>query len=167
VITRLKPHVVFWATLVAGVGADLVSKHIVFALLSGPPERMRELWPGVFRLELRRNLGGVWSLLRGHNTVFVVVTVLALGVIVALYLREARRGLTPTLVALSLVAGGAIGNLCDRVAFGHVRDFLSFYCINYPVFNVADILITAGAILLAVELLLRRPEPAMTTPAPR
>ena len=77
-ITRLKSHGVFWATLGAGVAADLVSKHIVFAWLSGPPERTRDLWPGVFRFELRRNLGGVWSLLRGHNVVFVVVTVLAL-----------------------------------------------------------------------------------------
>ncbi len=100
-------------------------------------------------------------------TLFVIVTVLALGVIVALYLREARRALTPTLVALSLVAAGAIGNLCDRLVFGHVRDFLSFYLINYPVFNVADILITAGALLLVVELVRRRPDSTPVAPTVR
>jgi signal peptidase II len=67
--------------------------------------------------------------------------------------------MTLSLLALALVAAGAVGNLSDRLAFGCVRDFLDVYLIHYPVFNVADILITVGAGLLVVELLRRkRPE---------
>ena len=52
--------------------------------------------------------------------------------------------------ALSLLAGGAVGNLIDRVVYGYVVDFLDFCLIDFPVFNIADIFIVIGAILLAI-----------------
>ena len=55
--------------------------------------------------------------------------------------------------ALSLVLGGAIGNLIDRLRFGHVVDFLDFHAMgwHWPAFNVADSAITVGAIMLILE----------------
>ena len=61
------------------------------------------------------------------------------------------------MLALTLILGGAIGNVIDRIAYGHVVDFLLFYWRDwyYPAFNVADICITLGAMLLILDELLR------------
>jgi len=66
-----------------------------------------------------------------------------------------RRALTITGIALSLILGGAVGNLWDRVASGRVVDFLLFYVKQYqwPVFNLADSAIVVGAALLVIEIL--------------
>src|SRR6185369_3076916 len=58
-------------------------------------------------------------------------------------------------LALGLILGGALGNLYDRLAYGYVVDFLEFYAGSYhwPSFNVADAAITAGVVLLALEII--------------
>lgn len=60
-------------------------------------------------------------------------------------------------LALTLILGGALGNVIDRVVYGHVVDFLLFYWDNwyYPAFNIADVAITCGAVLLVLDDLLR------------
>ena len=163
--TRVKSHALFWAALSGGVAADLLSKHFVFRWLRELPDNVCDVWPGVFRLSLRMNTGGPFSLLRGHRHLLLTLAVIALGVVVYLYLGAARRGASLCLVSLALVAAGAVGNnLVDRFVFGYVRDFLDVRLINYPVFNVADILITVGAGLLIIDLLRGR-KPLATEPA--
>jgi lipoprotein signal peptidase len=66
--------------------------------------------------------------------------------------------------ALGLILGGTIGNLYDRLVFGGVRDFLYFYRVEWPVFNVADCCLVVGAGLLLVQAIFV-PSPAETTPA--
>jgi signal peptidase II len=58
-------------------------------------------------------------------------------------------------IALSLILGGALGNLYDRIAFGYVVDFLEFYvgAYHWPSFNIADSAITVGVVLLAFEII--------------
>ena len=60
-------------------------------------------------------------------------------------------------IGLALVLGGAIGNLIDRVRYGHVVDFLDFYwqSWHFPAFNVADSAITIGVAILILEMLIR------------
>jgi lipoprotein signal peptidase len=55
------------------------------------------------------------------------------------------------MAALGLILGGTIGNLYDRLVFGGVRDFLYFYKIEWPVFNVADCCLVVGATLLLLQ----------------
>ncbi len=156
-ITRFKAHALFWATFVAGVAADVLSKHLAFSRLA-PLGGAREIWPGVFRLNLQENPGGVFSLFRNHPKALMVCGLCALGVVIYLYLGSARSGRKLALVSLGCIAAGAMGNLIDRFTIGRVRDFLDFYYSNYhyPVFNVADIFITVGAGLLIIELLRTR-----------
>ena len=83
----------------------------------------------------------------------VTVTIIALAVILYLYASAVPRRHWLMVAALALVAGGALGNLTDRLVSGSVRDFLNLYAVrfgtwHYPIFNLADILITVGAILL-------------------
>ncbi|MEC9255481.1 MAG: signal peptidase II, partial [Pseudomonadota bacterium] len=56
-------------------------------------------------------------------------------------------------IALTLILGGAVGNLIDRVLYGHVVDFISVHCnyIYFPAFNIADSAITLGAIMMALD----------------
>jgi len=85
-------------------------------------------------------------------------TVLGLGAAVfMLWMMHTNRAQQRLLLALALILSGAIGNVIDRIAYGHVIDFLLFYWQNwyYPAFNVADSCITLGAILLILDEILR------------
>ena len=85
-------------------------------------------------------------------------TILGLGAAVfMLWMMHNNRTHKRLLLALALILSGALGNVIDRVAYGHVIDFLLFYWQNwyYPAFNVADSCITLGAILLILDEILR------------
>jgi signal peptidase II len=119
--------------------------------------------PGFFRLTHTENTGAAFSLLADSpspwKTAFLIGFSLAAMVIVAGLLWKQSRPLTLSGIALSLILGGAIGNLWDRVAHGRVVDFLLFYVKQYqwPVFNLADSAIVIGASLLVIEILFVRP----------
>jgi len=118
--------------------------------------------PGFFRLTHTENTGAAFSLFadsHGHwkSDLLIAFSVVAM-VIVCVLLWKQTRALTMTGIALSLILGGAAGNLWDRLASGRVVDFLLFYIKRYewPVFNLADSSIVIGALLLVSEVLFRR-----------
>ncbi|HUT36482.1 MAG TPA: signal peptidase II [Planctomycetota bacterium] len=146
----------FWLPAVLALAADLVSKHFAFAFLSQlPPDAHGRLRHPVLEpllvLQLEKNTGGVFGLLRGKGYLFIVLTLVALGAVVWM-LRKAEPGQRLLPVALGLVAAGAVGNLVDRVWFGYVRDFLYVEIINWPAFNIADTCICVAAGLLVLEI---------------
>ena len=113
-----------------------------------------------FHLVHHRNAGGVFGLFAGSTFMekrifFIAATVLALALI-AYYLREFGGESLPALVGLSLITGGAVGNLIDRILYGNVIDFIDWhwYDHHWPTFNIADSGITVGTILLLVTLVL-------------
>ncbi len=83
----------------------------------------------------------------GFPAVFVVISILA---VIALFIWMMKTNCKITILALSLIIGGAIANVIDRVRFGAVADFLDFYVGSYhwPAFNVADSCITIGAAVM-------------------
>ncbi len=105
-----------------------------------------------FNLMLIYNTGAAFSLLASapgwQRGLFIVIALVASVVIVYLLRRSSSNILFS--FALSLVLGGALGNLVDRVMLGHVVDFLDFHYggHHWPAFNVADMAITGGAIML-------------------
>lgn len=99
-----------------------------------------------FYLTYVQNTGAGFSILEGAGTMFfMILTIIVLGFILYFYItsKDMRMHL-----ALTFVFSGAVGNLWDRLQFGYVRDFFSFYIFGhaFPVFNVADICITLGFI---------------------
>jgi signal peptidase II len=101
---------------------------------------------GPLKLTLSHNEGVAFGLAGGSGAPLVVVTLIALGVVLYLFSRNpARPGMW---IATGLLAGGAIGNLADRVRVGAVTDFIELP--HWPPFNVADMSITAGVILLVL-----------------
>jgi len=113
--------------------------------------------PGFFNLTHVRNKGAAFGILADlpefwRSTFFVVVTVVAVAVIIVLILKAHERLLV---IAFSLIAGGAIGNVIDRIRYGEVVDFIQWYVKSYywPSFNVADSAISIGVGLLAIDML--------------
>lgn len=114
--------------------------------------------PGFFRLTHVQNTGAAFGLFADSSAqwkvgALVSFSVLALIVVSALLWKNSH-SLSTTTIGLSLILGGAMGNLWDRMVSGHVVDFLDFYVGSYhwPAFNVADSAIVIGAILLVSEI---------------
>jgi len=117
-----------------------------------------QIIPGFFRLTHLENRGAAFGLFADSPSewklaILVLFSVIAL-VVVSTLLKEQPFSLSTTGVGLALILGGAIGNLWDRLAAGHVTDFLLFYVGTYqwPAFNVADSAIVVGAGLLVYEI---------------
>jgi lipoprotein signal peptidase len=91
------------------------------------------------------------------NLVFAIVSLVAAIAITAWSTRKATARDAFLCCALGLILGGTLGNLYDRIIFGGVRDFLYFYWIEWPVFNVADCCLVCGAFLLMGQAFLTRP----------
>jgi signal peptidase II len=141
---------------------DRWSKRLVAARIA--MYRHIQIIPGFFRLTHTENTGAAFSLFADSPShwktgLLIGFSVIAM-IIVAVLLWKQVRGLTITGIALSLILGGAVGNLWDRVASGRVVDFLLFYVKSYqwPVFNLADSAIVAGALLLVIEILWAKPQ---------
>lgn len=132
------------------IAADQLTKALVVANIS-----LGEIVPvldGLFHLTFLKNEGMAWSLLEGGRWFFVVVTVLAFACL--FYILKKKWITHPTgFAAVSMIAGGALGNFIDRVRMGYVVDMIAVEFIDFPVFNVADCFIVCGGILLAVFVL--------------
>lgn len=114
--------------------------------------------PDYFSWTLAYNTGAAFSFLADaagwQRWFFAAIAVVVSGVLVV-WLKRLKPGETWLAVALALVLGGALGNLVDRVVFGHVVDFILLHWHQqwyFPAFNVADMAITGGAILLALDM---------------
>ena len=109
-----------------------------------------------FKLTYVHNTGAAFSFLSeagGWQRWFFAGLALAISCVIAVWLARLKQHETLLAVALSLVLGGAIGNLIDRLAYGYVIDFLDVYyqTWHWPAFNIADSAITLGVILMLLE----------------
>jgi signal peptidase II len=150
----------YWILLIFCIGIlvlDQWTKSLVVQKL--PLYQRVEVIQGFFDLTHVRNTGGAFGIFGGEkgglgSILFVVVSLIAIGAIVFLFLRikENERTLA---FSFSLILSGAVGNLIDRLRYGEVVDFLDFYLSSYhwPAFNVADSAICVGIGLMALELL--------------
>ena len=99
---------------------------------------------GVFQFTNVHNTGAAWGMLAGGRWLFIVITLVTVGLLCWLLLRRRKTlGLLARLCVALLIAG-ATGNLIDRVLIGYVRDMFDFCLINFPVFNVADCAVSVG-----------------------
>ena len=145
----------FIATLCGVVGADQLTKLLVvhsFALYES-----REIIPGFFNLTYLVNNGAAFSILAGQPALwrqafFITATAIAL-ILIGVAQRSCGRQSMVYSLALALIAGGAIGNLIDRIRLGYVIDFLDVYAGSYhwPAFNVADSAICIGVALFLIK----------------
>lgn len=139
---------------------DQITKSAVIARFS--LHETLEIIPGLFNLVYVMNPGAAFGFLADASPTFryvffIGVTIAAAGLIVYYLVKSNPRN---RLLAgsLTLIFGGAVGNLIDRIRFGAVVDFLDVYlgASHWPAFNVADSSITVGAVLMIWEMLRNR-----------
>ena len=134
----------FCGVAAAGVVLDQVTKAWARAALASGRVT---IVPGVMDLVLVKNTGAAFSIGSGSTWVFALLAVVIVGACAAWVWREHTMP-TPLACALGAVAAGGIGNLIDRVAAGEVTDFFATTFVDFPVFNVADIFVTCGVVLV-------------------
>lgn len=141
-----------WAgsILVAVLALDLVTKWIVQQTFR--PHESVPVWGDFFRLTFIFNPGAAFGFHVGPHSrvIFLVLSLVALGVLILMF-RNTPADHTHRLLAIGAIAGGALGNIVDRIrSSAGVVDFLDFGIgdLRWPVFNVADIAVSVGAILL-------------------
>ena len=152
------PRALPWFLAAAAVVvADRLSKWAALAWLR-PGESVE--MTGLFNLVLVFNRGAAFSFLADapgwQAPFFIAVALVASGIVSWMLWRNPGRRLLCS--GLALILGGALGNLWDRVAYGHVVDFLDFHALgwHWPAFNVADSAISVGAGILIAESFLRK-----------
>lgn len=137
-----------WIIIIAAsVILDQITKMLVvngMALYESIP-----LIKNVLSFTYIHNYGAAWGMLSDHRWVFIVVTALAI-IVMPIFLYKYRNLHWMFGLSLSLIIGGAIGNMIDRIFLGYVVDFIQATFIDFPVFNVADICVVCGAIMMFV-----------------
>jgi len=144
----------WWALALIIFGLDwLVKKWVTISLLHAESVDVLPF----FKISHVHNLGGGWSLLADasgwQRWFFIVVAIVAVIGISWRLVKIASSNYWES-ISLTLIMGGAIGNLYDRFVYGYVIDMLYFYWpgfAGFPVFNVADVAITLGVIVMLLE----------------
>lgn len=154
----------FWIVLLVSLVADIATKAWADAYVRPTQPDVTPIIDGFIGWKWAENQGAAFSIMHGRP---LLLALIAGGVLLAVfgYVYKAEPKRRWFLAALALVAAGAIGNLYDRILLGHVRDFMFFIFdlpfhgtsipvldwtipLKYPVFNVADIEIIAGVLIL-------------------
>ncbi|MDO8556563.1 MAG: signal peptidase II [Nanoarchaeota archaeon] len=93
------------------------------------------------------NTGASFGILQGYSWLFIIITLIVVGIIIHTSNKQYH-------IAYPFIVGGALSNLIDRILYGHVIDFIHMpYWKSFPVFNLADVSITIGGVLLAWSIL--------------
>ncbi len=128
---------------------DQLSKILTLKYLK--PVRDIPIIDNIFHLTYVENRGAAFGLFQNQKMFFLITTIIVLGFI---WFYAKNNKLNKIMIwGLSLVAGGAIGNLIDRVRLGFVVDYFNVAIINFPVFNIADCAVVIGAALISIYIL--------------
>lgn len=116
------------------------------------------LIPGVLKLYYlpNGNTGAAFGILSGHRLFFLIIAVVVVSVIVFALIRiPCTKKYRLLRILLVFIAAGGAGNMIDRFRLSYVIDFIYFYLINFPIFNVADCYVTVAAISIAILVIFR------------
>ena len=167
----MKKYILIISIILGTLFLDQLSKGVLIYLISGTVPLFGAAWDVVpvpylmanvfdfFNIVFTWNFGASFSMFRtlGESAPFIIIIItgIVIGMLMYYLLTRARRY---EIIPLSLVCGGAIGNLVDRIRFGAVVDFLDFHIggLHWPAFNVADICIVLGVGLYLLNLYLAR-----------
>ena len=143
---------------------DQWTKHLVLRFIS--PDEPRIIISNFFHLVNVTNTGAAFGSFRNNNTFFIAISSLAFFVVLVLLVRRRSRDVWRD-VSLALLLAGILGNLTDRLLYGHVIDFLLFdlhvrFAHPWPAFNVADSCISIAVVLFVIHSLWHGKRPTRT-----
>lgn len=129
---------------------DQITKILVIKIL--PLSGSIEIIKNFFYIIPTNNTGAAFSILLGKRIFLIVVAILIIGILLY-YIKKNKVDGKLNIIAFSLIIGGSLGNLIDRIVRGYVVDFISIKLgsYNFPIFNIADTLIVVGVFLLLIK----------------
>lgn len=140
-----------FAVSVLALFLDQISKIMIGIFLR--VDESLDIIPNFFSFKYMENYGAAWSILNNRTGLLIAFSIFAL-VIIINYMYNFKSNWRNN-IAFGILLGGISGNLIDRLFIGYVRDFLAFKLgsYNYPVFNLADVFIVIGVLLLVIAIL--------------
>ena len=142
--------ILIFAIILGVVCLDQLTKGLAMVYLPDVGDSV-PLWQDVFHFTRVNNPGAAWGMFSDARWVFMITSTVTI-VAVLFYLIKYRPASKWLTVSLSMIVGGGIGNMIDRVYLQYVVDFFDFTLIDFPVFNVADSFVSVGAVMLIAYL---------------
>lgn len=138
-----------FSVTILGFLIDQITK--VFISSNFMPYIKNKIIDNFFYITYAKNDGAAWSILRGNRFLLIMISIIAFIFILVCVLKEKNITKVESL-SYGMLLGGILGNLFDRIVHGYVIDFLDFniFGYNYPVFNIADILIVIGVLIMVI-----------------
>lgn len=141
----------FYLISVLVLAIDLVTKAVTDNIVYAPAI------PGIFSIESHHNTGASFSIFASSTVAHILFIVLAFAFVVGVVLFDIFNKKIHTngwfIAGATLMLGGTVGNLADRIFLGYVRDFISLDFMDFAIFNVADSCLCVGVVCLAVWLI--------------
>lgn len=132
--------------------ADQLTKHLAVVKLKN--QAAYNLINGILEFNYLENRGAAFGVLQNQKYFFVFVALIFIGVIVFVLIKVPTQKKYYSLnILLVMIAAGAVGNMIDRVRYDYVVDFIYLVCIQFPIFNVADIYVTTATVILVFQIL--------------
>lgn len=132
--------------------ADQLTKHLAVVRLKN--QAAYNLINGILEFNYLENRGAAFGVLQNQKYFFVFVALIFIGVIVFVLIKVPTQKKYYNLnILLVMIAAGAVGNMIDRVRYDYVVDFIYLVCIQFPIFNVADIYVTTATVILVFQIL--------------
>ena len=131
---------------------DQLTKHLAVVQLKN--QAAYNLINGILEFNYLENRGAAFGVLQNQKYFFVFVALIFIGVIVFVLIKVPTQKKYYSLnILLVMIAAGAVGNMIDRVRYDYVVDFIYLVCIQFPIFNVADIYVTTATVILVFQIL--------------
>lgn len=137
----------FYIVCVLIIISDIVTKRLAVYFLSGVSTI--PIIKDIVHFTYVENKGAAFGILQNHRWIFITLSIIIIAAILLFKIRNKAKARFLDL-GLSFVLGGAVANLIDRIFIGYVIDFIDFRIIDFPVFNIADIFVVIGAIMLSI-----------------
>lgn len=145
----MKKKIIFISSILLVI--DLITKFVINSTLE--LYESKNIITNFFAITRIYNDGASWNIFSGQRLILILVSVIIL-IILIKYSQSFKQNMRNTL-AFGFLYSGILGNLIERILFGHVTDYLdfTFWNYDYPVFNLADVFIICGLILLVIAII--------------
>ena len=107
----------------------------------------------IINLTYLENRGAAFGILQDKRLFFIILTITIIAFLMVFFIKNINKNPLFLNIAISLIISGALGNFYDRLFHGYVVDFIEFSFVSFPIFNIADILVTTGCALILIYII--------------
>lgn len=145
ILKKLKVKYVFIIALLSVILDQAVKYYIDVNIAFGQSISLIKSTVSLYKIY---NTGAAFSILEGNVIFLAFMSFIAALFIIFYFLKDIKEDHSLSVAAWGLILGGTLGNFVDRLVYGHVIDYIKLDFINFPIFNLADIFINIGAIIV-------------------